>query len=116
VAKVLHRRVVHAVVERVRDIGLHFHDLRREAGSRLLEAGMPLNKVQKWLGHASVVMTARYVNVTLDGLDAEIGEVDQFHEQRAERQRQEDADQQAFVHDSSAGAAAEPSERTMQVH
>ena len=32
-------------------IDLHFHDLRREAGSRWLEGGMPLHDVRDLLGH-----------------------------------------------------------------
>ncbi len=31
---------------------LHFHDLRHEAGSRFVEAGMPLHHVQEMLGHS----------------------------------------------------------------
>ncbi|MBE3133295.1 MAG: tyrosine-type recombinase/integrase, partial [Acidobacteria bacterium] len=34
-----------------RQIDLHFHDLRHEAGSRLLESGWPLHYVQHMLGH-----------------------------------------------------------------
>ncbi|MEP6918433.1 MAG: tyrosine-type recombinase/integrase [Acidobacteriota bacterium] len=33
-------------------INLHFRDLRHEAGSRWLEAGMPLHHVEDRLGHA----------------------------------------------------------------
>jgi integrase len=40
---------------------LHFHDLRREAGSRWLEGGINLLTVSKMLGHASVSMTDRYL-------------------------------------------------------
>lgn len=47
---------------------LHFHDLRHEGGSRLLEAGWPLHHVQHMLGHASVAQTATYVNATRLGL------------------------------------------------
>lgn len=48
---------------RVNIIGLHFHDLRHEAGSRRLEEGWPLHAVSAWLGHASIETTARYLNV-----------------------------------------------------
>jgi integrase len=44
----------------LRAIDLHFHDLRHEAGSRMLEAGWPLHHVQKMLGHAAVKQTATY--------------------------------------------------------
>jgi integrase len=49
-------------------IDLHFHDLRHEAGSRLLEAGWPLHHVQHMLGHANVSQTSTYLNATTIGL------------------------------------------------
>jgi hypothetical protein len=45
----------------LRRIDLHFHDLRREAGSRWLDAGVPLHRVQKWLGHANIAQTSTYL-------------------------------------------------------
>ena len=51
-----------------RRIDLHFHDLRHEAGSRLLEAGWPVHHVQHMLGHASLQQTSTYLNATLRGL------------------------------------------------
>ena len=44
---------------------LHFHDLRHEAGSRLLEAGWPLSHVQAMLGHADISTTSTYLNTTV---------------------------------------------------
>jgi integrase len=41
--------------------GLHFHDLRRESASRLLEAGLPLHFVSKSLGHANISTTSTYL-------------------------------------------------------
>jgi integrase len=42
--------------------GLHIHDLRREAASRILESpGVALHDVASWMGHASVVTTAKYL-------------------------------------------------------
>jgi integrase len=41
--------------------GLHFHDLRREFGSRLLDSGVPLTTIQTYLGHTSVTTTAKYL-------------------------------------------------------
>ncbi len=52
----------------VRQIDLHFHDLRHEAGSRLLEKGWPLHHVQEMLGHANVSQTSTYLNATRLGL------------------------------------------------
>jgi integrase len=49
-------------------IDLHFHDLRHEAGSRLLEGGWPLHHVQEMLGHANVSQTSTYLNATRVGL------------------------------------------------
>jgi integrase len=47
--------------------GLHFHDLRREAGSRWMDAGVPLSMIQKWLGHANVSQTSTYLATTEAG-------------------------------------------------
>jgi integrase len=45
--------------------GLHFHDLRREAGSRWLEGGVPLHTVRAWLGHANISQTSTYLANTV---------------------------------------------------
>ncbi len=45
----------------LRAIDLHFHDLRREAGSRWLDSGVPLHRIQKWLGHANISQTSTYL-------------------------------------------------------
>jgi integrase len=55
--------------EALRRIDLHYHDLRHESGSRMLEAGWPLTHVQHMLGHADLKMTAIYLNVNEHGLD-----------------------------------------------
>lgn len=47
-------------------VGLHFHDLRHEAGSRMLEAGWPLSHVQQILGHADASTTSRYLNASTE--------------------------------------------------
>ncbi len=49
-------------------IDLHFHDLRHEGASRMLEAGWPLHHIQHMLGHASLEQTSTYLNVQKDGL------------------------------------------------
>lgn len=46
--------------------GLHFHDLRREAGSRWLEGGVVLHTVKKWLGHANISQTSTYLANTFE--------------------------------------------------
>ena len=43
------------------------HDLRREAGSRWLDAGLPLHTIQRWLGHANIAQTSTYLAVTDQG-------------------------------------------------
>lgn len=45
--------------------GLHFHDLRREFASRLLETpGVSLHDVADWVGHSNVTTTSRYLRTT----------------------------------------------------
>lgn len=60
-----------------RAINLHFHDLRHEGGSRLLEAGWPVHYVQHMLGHASLQQTSTYLNATLRGLHASMRNLNQ---------------------------------------
>lgn len=44
---------------------LHFHDLRREAGSRWMEGGVPLVTIQRWLGHTNIAQTSTYLATTV---------------------------------------------------
>jgi integrase len=60
-----------------RAINLHFHDLRHEGGSRLLEGGWPVHHVQHMLGHASLQQTSTYLNATLRGLHESMQHLDQ---------------------------------------
>ncbi len=55
---------------RFREINLHWHDLRHEYASRLVERGVPLAQVRDLLGHASILTTERYDNQTLEKLQA----------------------------------------------
>jgi site-specific recombinase XerC len=48
--------------QRFRAINLHWHDLRHEDASRLVERGVPLAQVRDLLGHASIFITERYDN------------------------------------------------------
>ena len=43
---------------------LHFHDLRREFASRLLESSANLHDVQLFLGHANITQTRTYLSST----------------------------------------------------
>jgi integrase len=54
-----------ATCRRAKLTDLHFHDLRREAGSRWMDAGIPLGTIQRWLGHANVSQTSTYLGASL---------------------------------------------------
>jgi integrase len=57
---------LHAASRAVLDaIDLHFHDLRREAGSRCQACGVSLVTVRDWLGHTSIAQTSTYLASTL---------------------------------------------------
>jgi integrase len=45
----------------------HFHDLRREAGSRWDEGGFQLHEARDPLGHANVSQTDTYLSVKIAG-------------------------------------------------
>jgi integrase len=53
---------------RYRAVDLHFHDLRHEGASRLLDQGWPLHHVQAMLGHADAKTTSIHCNVTTQHL------------------------------------------------
>ncbi len=58
--------------KRARLDDLRVHDLRHEAGSRALEAGVPLHVTRDMLGHASVTTTSRYLASTAALLEAAV--------------------------------------------
>jgi integrase len=66
-----------AACRRADIIGLNFHDLRREAGSRLLEGGMPEHYVQRFLDHANLSTTSRYLKTTRRGMHEALRHVDE---------------------------------------
>ena len=53
-----------AACRRAEIADLHFHDLRREFASRLLESGASDHEVRDWLGHANITTTSRYLATT----------------------------------------------------
>jgi integrase len=66
-----------AACRRAHIVGLNFHDLRREAGSRLLEGGMPEHYVQRFLDHANLSTTSRYLKTTRRGMHEALKGVDE---------------------------------------
>src|SRR4030088_2313408 len=66
-----------AVSRRAEMVGLNFHDLRREAGSRLLESGMPEHHVQRFLDHANLSTTSRYLKTTRRGMHEALTRVEE---------------------------------------
>ena len=54
--------------EALRGIDLRWHDLRHEAACRWRERGLDLREIQLLLGHSSLLVTQRYLNVTDDEL------------------------------------------------
>jgi len=65
-----YRELAPACTDAFRRIDLHWHDLRHEYASRLVERGVPLAQVRDLLGHASITTTERYDNQTLESLQA----------------------------------------------
>lgn len=67
-----------------RAIDLHFHDLRREFGSRVLESGSSLVEARDLLGHADVSQTSTYLESTAKALRLAIERKEQHEAQRAQ--------------------------------
>ena len=66
--------------EALAGIDLHFHDLRRECGSRWLEGGVPLHTVRDCLGHTTIAQTSTYLAGTMQ---TQHDAMRQFEERRA---------------------------------
>lgn len=50
--------------EKLRQVDLHWHDLRHEGACRLLADGVDIRTIQLMLGHADIKQTQRYLNIT----------------------------------------------------
>jgi integrase len=62
--------------EQLKKMNLHMHDLRREAGSRLLERGADLHTVQLFLDHANISTSSRYLKPSKLALHTTIQRID----------------------------------------
>jgi integrase len=62
--------------QRFWEINLHWHYLRHEYASRLVERGVPLAQVRDLLGHASILTTERYDNQRLEALQAAVARLE----------------------------------------
>jgi integrase len=49
---------------KLRQIDLHWHDMRHEGACRLLADGVDIRTIQLMLGHADIKQTQRYLNIT----------------------------------------------------
>jgi integrase len=49
---------------KLRQIDLHWHDLRHEGACRLLAEHVDIRTIQLMLGHADIKQTQRYLNIT----------------------------------------------------
>lgn len=54
------------------DDELVMHSFRHTCATQLLEAGVPIDKAQHWLGHKSIATTQRYAKMTRGQLDAAV--------------------------------------------
>jgi integrase len=92
-------------------IDLNFHDLRREAGSRWMDAGVPLATIQRWLGHTNVAQTSTYLATTTAG---EHEAMRRFEARRAEGVQQSATDSRTEGHDPAQLAATGHSETRLR--
>lgn len=65
-----------AITEKVGLADLHFHDLRHEAVSRLVEAGLSDQEVASISGHKSMQMLKRYTHLRAEDLVAKLDRLD----------------------------------------
>jgi integrase len=65
------------------------HDLRREAGSRLLERGADLHTVQLFLDHANISTSSRYLKQSKLAQHTTIQRIDAQRRERAAKWEQD---------------------------
>ena len=78
-----------------RAINLHFHDLRREFGSRVLESGSSLVEARDLLGHANISQTSTYLQSTAKSLGLAIEKKEQYERDLVEARRRQVEEQAA---------------------
>ena len=57
------------LVDRAGIEGVTLHTLRHTCASRLVQAGVDIYVVQKWLGHSTIVTTERYAHLATENLE-----------------------------------------------
>ena len=55
-------------MKKMDDPGFVLHSLRHTCATRLIDQGVPTSTVQKWLGHASITTTERYIQQSSETL------------------------------------------------
>jgi integrase len=66
----------------LKDVDLHFHDLRGEAASRLADLGVPVSAIQRFLGHRNLEMTQRYLRARVGEIDDTAAVLEQYQGNR----------------------------------
>jgi integrase len=54
---------------------IRYHDLRHSSATILLSKGIPLNQIQRWLGHSDIGTTMRYAHLQVDKAIDDMAEV-----------------------------------------
>ena len=68
-------------------VDLHFHDLRREFGSRVLESGSSTLDARDLLGHANISQTSTYLKSTVKKLESAIERKEEHERQLADARK-----------------------------
>lgn len=74
---------VRTILGKDRDAQWVIHTLRHTCASRLVQRGVPLIVVMKWLGHKSIQMTMRYAHLAPSNLDEAVLTLDRPANQNA---------------------------------
>ena len=91
-----------------RQIDLHYHDLRRQFGSRVLESGSSLVEARDLLGHSNIAQTSTYLQSTVKSLGLAIERKEAYEQRLAEARRQHEADEKQQQEEAAHAAAPAP--------